>query len=167
MKNTMFLFTILSVVNIQGFYHTMGQKQKLKYDEVTLTNNAPIDFELSWVEINYLKGSIQTEIKKEIKPGETIKVKLGEVGGYFQNKPARIIYKPIKNNNSFKQEFTIDLPNSKAYVFTATQLGDIMKNILVPGVFIADDKGEFSSVQYKNLEQDKWQRTLNEIRTTK
>jgi hypothetical protein len=50
------------------------------------------------------------------------------------------------------QEFTIDLPNSKAFAFTAFTLSDIMKDIWVPGVFTSDDEGNFSSFQYPNLQ---------------
>lgn len=160
----MILFTVLFFSVIQGMHHVSpgSVSRKLKYDTVTLTNNSSILLELVWIEIS--PQGRQEKISHNIKPDETITVRIGEVGGYYtRNTSAKIIYAPIKDNPSFKQEFTIDLPNSSAFVFTVKTLADIMNNIWVPGVLQADDKGNFNSFQYMNLQHpSQWEKILLE-----
>lgn len=170
MKKLVFLLSILFIGSTQGMYY-QGEKlrhegEKLKYDEVTLINKSPISLELSWVELKRPELTQQT-IRREIMPGETITVKLGEVGLYLR-KPAKIIYSSTAMDKSIKQEFIIDLPNSKAFAFTAVTMADIMKNIWVPGVFTADDEGNFSSFQYMNLHHPtEWEKVLKKVGAVK
>lgn len=165
MKRLIFLFVILFVGATQCMYHGLGSV-KLKYDEVTLTNKSLIPLEVSWTEITIPQGKPQ-KITKEILPGTTITVKLGEIGGYSQGE-AKITWKPTSLNESLKQEFPIDLPNSKAFAFTAVTLADIMKNIWIPGMFTADDKGNFTTFQYMNIQYiDKILGQLYEVRPIK
>jgi hypothetical protein len=185
MKKFIFLLSILLVGSTYGMYHPERQGRKLKYTDITLTNKSPIPLKLSWTEIT--KEGLTQEIIKEILPGETAAVKLGEIGSYL-DKPAKISYKPTNFDESkisdkltagfggfsgfqkkpFTQEFMIDLPNSKAFAFTAVTMADIMKNIWVPVVFTADDEGNFDSFQYMNLHHpSQWQEVLKNIGSVK
>lgn len=168
MKKLVFVISLF-IGATQCMYHPkypIESARKLKYTDITLTNKSPILLELSWTEIT--EEGNQQVITKEIMPGTTIEAKLGEFGAYFQSKPAKITYKPTSINDSIKQEFTIDLPNSKAFAFTAVTMADIMKNIWVPGVFTADDEGKFGSFQYMNLHHPtEWELVLRKIGTVK
>ena len=138
------------------------QGGKLKYDEVTLTNKSSIPMELTYSEAEWpLPKTIA------INPGTTITVKLGQGKGY-QSNGSKITYRPIPDNPSFKQEFPIDLPSSRSYVFTAVKLAEIMNNIWVPGVFYSDDKGEYPVFQYMNMGHPaEWQKVVQESTKTK
>lgn len=167
MKKSLVLLVVLSVQATVCMYHWSGGK--LKHVEVDVTNKSSIPVELSWVEIE--RGTQRT-ISHAIEPGETTKVKLGEVGDYFRDKPAKITYYPFIGDETFKQEFIIDLPNSPAFVFTAVRLADILNNILVPKVYQANDEGEFNSFQYMNVTGGfnglgEWSKILNAIGTKK
>lgn len=106
---------------------------------------------------------MQKEITKNINPGETITAKIGEIGGYYRNTLAKITYSPVPGNESFKQSFEIDLPNTKEFAFTAVKLAEIMNNIWVPVMFEADDKGNFGSSQYMNIsDPEKWQKSISQ-----
>ncbi|HEV2916720.1 MAG TPA: hypothetical protein VGW78_03155 [Candidatus Babeliales bacterium] len=153
------LILIIAVLLIKTTHCMYDQAGKLKYSEVKLINESPITLELVWEEVRRPEGRRQT-ITREIKPGATIIVKIGEIGGYFQGSPARIVYKPVPGNETYKQEFPIDLPNSPAFVLTAVKLADIMNNIWVPGVLKADDKGKYSSFEYMTTSGQQWQNTL-------
>jgi len=142
---------VVSVVCILFFNITQcmyDQGSKLKYSEIKLTNKSPIDLELSWTEIKRPEGT-QQRITREIKAGEAITIKIGEIGGYYMGSPAKISYKPIPGNEVFKQEFIIDLPNTKEFGFTAVKLADILNNIWVPGMLQIDDKDKLT-FQYMN-----------------
>ena len=149
MKRLM-LFSILFFSIIESY------AQEEKWHEVALTNQATFPIELHYYKM--LKGGSEQEpVIQEILPNKTVVVKV--VKGLNAN--AKISYRPLVNDKQFKQQFPIDLPNSKSFVFTATRLGDIMNNILVPGVFTADDKGA-TSFQYMNIGDPKqWDAVLS------
>lgn len=131
-----------------GIYSGMyDQGGKLKFDEIKLTNKSPMPLKLSWIEISRPQGSQQT-ITKEIPSGETVTVKIGKIGGYSNGELAKIIYRPMAGDPSFKEYFSIDLPNSSTFVFTAVTLADVFKDILVPVLFQPDDEGKANSFQY-------------------
>lgn len=134
---------------------------KLKYDTIKLINKASIPFEISWIEVLPGKEGRQKVITRTIKAGETTLIKLGEVGAYFTGTPAKVVYKPIPNNEEFNQEFIIDLSSSKEFAFTAVKLAEILNNIWVPGVLKADEKGNFSSFQYMNMQHpSQWEEAM-------
>ncbi len=148
MKKLIILLVILFSNAIQCMYDQGG---KLPYDEITLANKSKIPFELSWHEIKRPQG-IPTEIKRTINAGETIRVKIGEVGGYDKHHPAKVTYFPINHDDLYKRDFALDLPSSQSFILTAVSLADVMKNIWVPGVLQKDDKGAVT-FQYKTLNQ--------------
>jgi len=142
MKKTLVLAIILFFNTAFGMYH---RGSKLKYDEITLINKSSGSLEIAWNEI----GESQSQtITKEIPAGETIVVKIGEIGGYDTRNPARIIVRPLSYDKSFTQDHYIDLPNSKAFAFTAVTMAKLLKNILVPLVFAADDAGHFNTFTF-------------------
>lgn len=141
------LIVSLTFISFNAAICMYDQGGTLKYDKVELTNKSSIPLTLSWIEIRRPEGK-QVTLTRGINPGETITVKIGEVGGYYQGEPSKIIYQPIAHNPSFKEYFIIDLPNSKAFAFTAVTLADIFKNIHVPVLFKADDEGNFTSSQH-------------------
>lgn len=145
MKKIIIILMALSCHSAHTLYHGGA---KLKYTDVEITNKSTIPLTLKWVEID--KGNPR-DLTREMAPGEKISVKIGEVGNYFPNKPAKIVYYPIEGNEKFETDFTIDLPNSKEFVITAVKMADIMNKLWVPGVLKANDKGEFDQFQYMNL----------------
>ncbi len=158
MKKLIILLTIFFSAT-QCMYHSVGTKRKLPYDTVKLINRAPIPFELTWVEIS--PEGQQIKISYRIDPGQEITVKLGVVGGYSTRNPAKVIYKPIPNDNEFNYEFIIDLPSSKEFAFTAVKLADILNNIWIPGVFKLDEKENFRSFQYMNMQHPtQWEKVM-------
>ena len=149
---------LLAIFSFKAIQCMDSNGNKLRYDEITLTNKSPIPLELSWMERDLRKGS-PTTLTRLVKPGETIKVKLGEIGGVSTS--AKIIYRPIVSNQDFTQEWAINLANTNAFAFTAVKMADIMNDIWVPGILKADDKGNFGSFQYMNVyDTNKWQQII-------
>ncbi len=161
MKKLSLITLLLLFPWVNAMYHG---GRNLENTEVTLINKSPIPITIQWEEI---VRSRREKINHTLEPGERKIVEVGAKGNVHVPS-AKVIYKPIKTDDEFTQEFNFDLPKSGSYAFNAVTLGQLLNTIWVPVIFKADEEGDFKSAQHLNLQHpSQWEAVLKRIGTIK